>query len=354
MKKLVLSLLIVFIVVFLVVFVSYKNGISSVGNSSKEIEFKVDKGSSFLTIAKDLKKAKLIKSELFYKIYIKLHHISNIESGVYILNNKMDVEDITKILQGKSINPNTISITFKEGYDMTDIIKEITTHTNNSEEDIINTLKDTEYLNSLIDKYWFIDENILNEELYYSLEGYLYPNTYQFSDKNVSVEDIFNTMISEMNKKLTDIKSDILNSNYKPHQILTLASIIELEGVHSNDRAGIASVFYNRLNSNMNLGSDVTTYYGARVKMSERDLYAEELNSSNPYNTRNANMAGRLPVGPICNPSIESIKASVNPGDSDYFFFVADKNKKTYFSKTYQQHTATVNKLKQEGLWYEY
>ena len=195
---------------------------------------------------------------------------------------------------------------------------------------------------------------ILNDQLYYSLEGYLYPNTYQFDDKDVSVEDIFNTMIDQMDKQLKPVKGSIDTSNYKPHQLLTLASIIELEGVHSDDRNGIASVFYNRLNANMNLGSDVTTYYGARVKMSERDLYVQELNSENPYNTRNINMAGQLPIGPICNPSIESIKAAVNPSSGEYYYFVADKNKKTYFSKTYQEHENTIAKLKKEGLWYEY
>ena len=121
-----------------------------------------------------------------------------------------------------------------------------------------------------------------------------------------------------------------------------------------SDRNKVAGVFYNRLNSNLNLGSDVTTYYGIKVDMNERDLYKDEVNAYNAYNTRSSKMAGKLPIGPICNPSIKSIIAVLNPTKSNYYYFVADKNKKTYYSKTYNEHLNTISKLKSQGLWYEY
>ena len=104
----------------------------------------------------------------------------------------------------------------------------------------------------------------------------------------------------------------------------------------------------------MSLGSDVTAYYAFKVDMGERDLYAKELNTENPYNTRGPNMEGKLPVGPICSPSREAINAAINYTDTDNLYFVADKNKKVYFTKTYEEHTNLIKQLKSDGLWYEY
>ena len=116
----------------------------------------------------------------------------------------------------------------------------------------------------------------------------------------------------------------------------------------------MAGVFYNRLNSNWSLGSDVTTYYGAKINMSDRDLYVSEINEKNAYNTRNSSMAGKLPVSPICNPSMSSIKAALYPKTTDKYYFVADKYGKTYFTKTNSEHNQIITKLKRECLWYTY
>ena len=237
---------------------------------------------------------------------------------------------------------------------MRNIASVIASNTNNTEKEVYDTLNDKEYLDELINKYWFIEKDIKNENIYYSLEGYLYPNTYEFYNKDVSVKEIFSTMLDEMDKKLSNYKTDLLSQKYSIHEILTLASIIELEGGNSTDREGISGVFYNRLNSNWSLGSDVTTYYAAKIELSERDLYQYEIDDKNYYNTRSSYLAGKLPIGPICNPSIDSIKASLYPKTSEYYYFVADKTGATYFSKTYDEHLATRNDLIKAGLWYTY
>ena len=103
----------------------------------------------------------------------------------------------------------------------------------------------------------------------------------------------------------------------------------------------------------MNLGSDVTTYYGANIDMGERDLLKSELTECNNYNTRCSTFK-TLPISPICNPSIDAIEAALEPSDNDYYYFVADKNKKVYFSKTQEEHNDIIDKLKKENLWYEY
>ena len=112
----------------------------------------------------------------------------------------------------------------------------------------------------------------------------------------------------------------------------------------------IAGVFYNRLNKGMNLGSDVTTYYGLQEEMTG-DLTPEQFNEENMYNTRASNMVGKLPVGPICNPSREAIEAAINPTQNDYLYFVADKNKNVYYSKTGEEHIKKVKEIKEAGNW---
>ena len=100
----------------------------------------------------------------------------------------------------------------------------------------------------------------------------------------------------------------------------------------------------------MSLGSDVTTYYAFQEEMN-KDLTAKQFNTSNPYNTRASNMGGKLPVGPICNPSIVSIEASFNPTDNDYLYFVADKHGEIFYTKTEKEHINKVNEIKKKGDW---
>ena len=104
----------------------------------------------------------------------------------------------------------------------------------------------------------------------------------------------------------------------------------------------------------MALQSDVTTYYATKIDMDERDLTNAELNSKNPYNTHSTSMAGKLPVGPICMASESSIKAVIEPKETNALFFVADKNGKVYFSRTNSEHEKKIKELKDSGLWYIY
>lgn len=355
MKKILVVILSILAIIILGSCIFYNINLKAVSSNSNEIDFMVESGSTYYNIIPKLKDAGLIRNELCFKLYIKFNKVNDLEAGTYKLNKNMSVSEIIDILsKGNTYNPDAIVITFKEGKNMRNIATTISQHTTNTEDEVFNLLGNQEYLKSLINDYWFIDETILNTNIYYSLEGYLYPNTYEFNNKDVSIEDIFNTMLDETDKQLKQYKTDILSNKYSLHEILTLASIVELEGARSNDRAGIAGVFYNRLNDNWSLGSDVTTYYASKIEMSERDLYKYEIDDANDYNTRSNHLAGKLPIGPICNPSIDSIKAVLYPEKHDFYYFVADVNGQTYFSKTYQEHLSTRSDLIEAGLWYTY
>ena len=252
-----------------------------------------------------------------------------------------------------SIAKSTKKITFVEGKNMRYIISNITSTFNITEKEILDKLSDSKYLDSLISKYWFLTDDIKNKDIYYSLEGYLYPDTYEFYE-TATIEDIFKGMLDNMNNKISKYKEEVKKSKYSIHEMMTLASIIELEAGTASDRKGVAGVFYNRLKDNWSLGSDVTTYYAEKIDNYSRDLKMSELNSCNKYNTRSTCMAGKLPISPICNPGLESIVAAFEPTKHNYYYFVADKNGKTYFTKTEREHNNKCNQLKRDGLWINY
>ena len=200
-------------------------------------------------------------------------------------------------------------------------------------------------------------DNIKNSKIYYPLEGYLFPNTYAFLNKDVSVKEIVITMLDETNKQLEPYKSKIEEFTKdgvvdSVHKFMTLASIVELEGASANDRASVAGVFYNRIKEGWVLGSDVTTYYYLKI-----DDFKQSLNGNpnlytcdNAYNTRCTSFVG-LPVGPISNPGKESIEATANYTKHNYYYFVADCKGKTYLSKDPTEHYNTIQRLKNEGNW---
>jgi len=308
-------------------------------------------GSGTSKIAETLKENNVIKSANAMKIYAKINNVNNLQAGKYDLNNSEDLATILSHIQNGEVANDEIKLTFVEGKNMRSIAKTIAEKTVNTEEDVFNLLADEKYIDSLIEKYWFLTEDIKNENIYYPLEGYLLPDTYIFENEEVSVERIFNVMLNYMDSFLSQNKDNI---KYNMHELITLASMAELEGVSEEDRKEIVGVFVNRLQKGMSLGSDVTTYYAFKVDMGERDLYAKELKTENPYNTRGPNMGGKLPVGPICNPSRNAILAAINYKETDNLYFVADKNRKVYFTKNESEHNNIIRQLRQQGLWYEY
>ena len=305
-------------------------------------------------IAEALKENNLIKDDLVFKIYCKLNEVNNMRAGTYDLNKNMSVEEIVNKLQAGDVVIKEINVTFPEGKNMRDIAKIISENTNNSYEDVMNVFESKEYAKGLIENYWFLTDEILDDSIYYPLEGYLYPDTYTFESVDVSIDDIIKIMLNQTDKVLSEYQIEINSKGYTVHQFLSLASVVENEGISTEDRKGIARVFLNRIERGMALQSDVTTYYAFKVNMGDRDLTQSELNTANPYNTRGPNMEGKIPVGPISNVSESAIEATLNPSDSDALFFVADKNGKVYFSNTNAEHEQIINELKSQGLWYTY
>ena len=323
-------------------------------NGKEDVTVSIVEGDTYSSIVNKLYTSGLIKNKTTYKVYLKLNKPETLQQGTYLLNPKYSVKEIIEFMEnGEHIIKETKNVTFVEGKNMRYVINKITEEFAIKEDDILSVLSDSDYLDSIIDKYWFLTEDIKNKDIYYSLEGYLYPDTYEFYTDS-SIKDIFKTMLDNMDKKLKPYKEEIEKSKHSIHEMITLSSIIELEAGKADDRKGVAGVFYNRLEDGWSLGSDVTTYYASKIDLADRDLKQSELSNCNAYNTRATCMAGKLPVGPICNASVGSLVAAIEPTSHNYYYFVADKNGKTYFNKNSSGHTSTVSKLKKDGLWYEY
>ena len=355
-KIIVLILTILLVGIFLVAFL-YNYAISAVSKNNEPVVVEIKEGTIY-SIGETLYQNNLIRNMLIFKIYVKLNGIKDLKASTYEFNRNMKLKEIISMLEkGNSYNPDEVRITFKEGLNVRKIARIVDEETNNSYDDFINIMSDTDFINSLIDKYWFLTDNIKNSKIYYPLEGYLFPNTYAFLKKDVSVKEIVITMLDETNKQLEPYKSKIEEFTKdgvvdSVHKFMTLASIVELEGASANDRASVAGVFYNRIKEGWVLGSDVTTYYYLKI-----DDFKQSLNGNpnlytcdNAYNTRCTSFVG-LPVGPISNPGKESIEATANYTKHNYYYFVADCKGKTYLSKDPTEHYNTIQRLKNDGNW---
>ena len=348
--KIITICFILLLIIILIPIIWYNSSLKAVSKDSIPITVTIEIGSGSSTIASVLEQNNVIRSKLAFKFYIKLNNIDGLQAGNYELNKNMNIKEIIEILKTGKVMKEQVNITFIEGKNMRWIANKIASTTNNSAQDVYDLLQDETYIDSLIKDYWFVTDDIKNKDIYYPLEGYLFPDTYSFDGRDVTVKDIFKIMLDKMDSVLTECKAKDKNI----HDILTLASIVELEGLDATSRKTIASVFYNRIDSNMSLGSDVTTYYAYKVDMGERDLTTTELYTYNPYNTRGPQMFGKLPVGPIASPSKSSIQAVISPDNTNYLYFVADKNGKVYFADTLAEHQNIVSDLKSKNLWFVY
>ena len=343
-KKIIIGVISAFTLLIVSFTVYYFVSISAVDkNNTKEIVFNINPGTSKVDIAKNLKSAGVIRNDKTAMIYMFFNSDLSLQAGEYSLNKTMNLKEILTKFNKGDIRVETTTITFVEGKRLKEYIGLLTKEFEFTEEEIINVINDKEFLKEMINKYWFLTDEVLNDKIYYGLEGYILPDTYEFLSSD-SIKDIFIRLLDYTDKKLSPFKDKIEKSKYSVHEILAMASIIELEANSASDRKTVSQVIYKRLDYNMSLGMDVTTYYATQKQMGETLTY-KDLMSENAYNTRNTNMLG-LPVGPICNPSNISIDAVFNPSNTDYLYFYADiKTGLVYFAKTSAEFNQIIKEV---------
>ena len=280
---------------------------------------------------------------MVFNYYVKFKNLTDFQAGYYQMSPSMTLDEIGEMLkEGGTPEPTKIAdgkVTIPEGYDIDKIGEAIEKNTDFKKADFIALMKNEDFFNQMKAKYPDLLESAATAEgVRYRLEGYLFPATYDYY-KKATLPEFVEQMIAKMNTVMEQYTPTIHAKNLTNQQVLTLASLVEKEGVKEADRKQIAQVFFNRLAADMPIQSDISILY-ALGEHKETVTYADlEVDSS--YNLYKNTGYG---PGPLDSPSEESIKAVLNPTPSDYLYFVADiSTGKVYFSKTYEEHQVLVN-----------
>ncbi|MGX9135362.1 endolytic transglycosylase MltG [Rummeliibacillus sp. JY-2-4R] len=308
-------------------------------NATSTIKVDLPIGSSIDTIAQTLEDKGIIKNGKVFKYYTKFKNESAFQAGTYKLTQAMTIDEIIKSLKtGKVYRQPEFTITIPEGLTLTQIAERVEKSTDYSKKQFMDLVTSKEFIDKMKKKYPKTVTNAVdNKNIRYALEGYLYPSTYPFFEPKPKLEDIADQMIAQTNEVVISYSAQLKEKKMSVHKFLTFASLLEREATAKTDRETIASVFFNRLDKQMPLQTDPTVLY-ALGEHKNRVLY-KDLEVKNPYNTyKNKG----LPPGPISNAGKASLEATINPTETDYLYFVADKNGINHFSKSYNEHLKKV------------
>lgn len=288
------------------------------------------------TVAEKLKDAGLIEYTWFFKLYAKITGAEEkIGMGTHALNTDMDYHALVLGMRSAAGNmtAETVQVTIPEGYTVAQTIAVLAKNGVNTEEALTAAAQTAQF------DYDFID----NESQDISrLEGYLFPDTYEFY-VNEKPENALNRLIKNFNGKIADERlEEWAAKGYTLQQIVTVASLIERE-TDGSDQGNIASVIYNRLEgsgggTNGLLQIDASLLYG--LPGHEGAITQEDLRTDTPYNLY---LHKGLPPTPIANPGLAAITAALEPAETDYYYYALGKDNKHHYFTTLSEHTNFVN-----------
>lgn len=352
---------VIVVVGLLTAFLGYRYVSSALGpvdsNSKQFVTVEIPAGSGNKLVGQILEQNGLIKNAAIFNYYTRFKNVSDLQSGYYNLQKSMTVKDIIDVLQqgGTSEPQEPVSgkILITEGYTIDQIAKAITRNVNTkkvsktpySENDFLELMKDKDFIAQMVKKYPKLLANIpAADKARYQLEGYLFPATYNYYEGS-TLKDLVDQMLLTMDTNLSPYYDQIAASGRSVNETLTLASLVEKEGSTDDDRRQIASVFYNRLNAQMPLQSNIAVLY-AMGKLGQSTTLKEDTTIDtkikSPYNIYEN--LGLMP-GPVDSPSLSAIEATVNPADTTNLYFVADVTTgNVYYAEDYTTHEANVAK----------
>lgn len=330
-KRLKVLIFIPFIVFFTILFGAYWWGKSTapVSNDSRQISFIIPKGTSASGIAEKLEGEKLIRSKLAFRIYVQISGMQKkIQAGEYTLSGKLSLFQIADRL---TKGPDLVWVTIPEGLRREEVADRFIKGLNMADPQGFRT----EFLFASKDK-----------------EGYLFPDTYLFP-KDVSAKKIVEVMLGTFDKKFSLIEKDNLaKRGYSPQEAVILASIIERETRTNEERSIVAGILYNRLEAGWPLQTDATVQYAKASKKCQSVSLSQcnwwEVTSvadreiTSPFNTYKFK---GLPPSAICSPGLSSLKAAVNPAESEYWFYLHDKSGGIHYAVTSAEHSENIRKF---------
>lgn len=302
----------------------------------------------------------LIEDEDFFRLYASVtNSTEGFEEGIYTMRPNMDYEAILTTLQSGQVLSETVTIQFKEGMTVRQIAEAL------EDKKVCKASKFLEFCNSdeFDDEYTFLEEINKNEKCVYKLEGYLFPDTYEFyigEDADDSVRRFLNNFeykVCEQTSNIsgyTDavtIERVLKDKGMSINDVVSMAALVQAEAANINDMYVVSSVFYNRLDTlytggispygdyDLNkLKSDATLYYPYSAQEDiPADIAATFKSDYNTYNIEG------LPPGAICNPGLDAIDAAINPDSTDYYYFchkapTETDGAKPYYASTFVQH----------------
>ncbi len=295
----------------------------------------IPSGATTKVISEKLKEANAVRLPVLFRVYSRLKHFdSQYKYGVYSFNNEAGYEVLAEMLITDGAKAESVRVKIPEAATIDDIAKLLDENGVCTKSDFFDVIDNGDF------KYDFV-KDIPSDSVYYRLEGYLYPDTYDFynySSKEcayLAVDKMLKTLDEKLDKSL---KEKLSSSKYSMHEIMTLSSIVELEaGGNDEEMPKVAAIFYNRLDDKKDfptLGSSPTRKYP---------------HGNGRYDTYQCK---GLPPGPVCSPSIGAVKATISPTENfDYYYFVTDATMKFYYTKTLSQHNSLIAKLKAEKNW---
>ncbi len=295
-------------------------------------------------VAAELAKNGVICSSVRFLNYIKKNYPDFVwYNGIYYLNANMSYKEMCEALMEPDVKLDYVKFVVPEGKGIRDIAAIVEKSGLCTADDFLAAADSYDYEYPFIDELKKRDQSLIG----YKLEGYLFPATYEFRADTVTPHQIVDKMLRTFTEYVTkDMIDQAQKMGLTLNEFISFGSVVQAEAFSKESMASVASVFWNRLNSNdmRRLQSDPTTKYAKSLK----DLPAYSSEMKDAYNTYSC--IG-LPIGPTNCPGIDVLNAVLNPEETDYFYFVTDKNGAFYFNKTLAQHNQIIRSLKNQGLW---
>lgn len=319
------------------------NDMLAVGRQAVNVTVDIPKHATSKQVAQIFYHSGAIQDPDFFLFFSKMTKApQTYGGGSYQISTSMDYEALINAIESNEKRVDTVKVTFSEGMNAPEIAAKLEKNGVCSAADALQAFN-TDKLNN---DYDFIGALKNNNVRYYKLEGYLFPDTYEFF-KNEDADDVVDKMINNCSNKLTkQIRDKAKAKNMTVDQLMTLASMIQAEAADKEDMYNVSSVFHNRLESGSSslehLDSDPTTFYPYRqqalVPAAQRKTYKSRYDT---YTVKG------LPAGAVCNPGLDAIDAALNPADTSYYYFCHSKKGEAYYARTLAGHEEN---LKEAGL----
>jgi UPF0755 protein len=326
-----------------------------VSDDPTPVSFSIVAGETAAQVAERLEAAGLIGSAEVFRALLRVQGADTLlEAGEYTLRRNMSMPDIMATLQDG--RPTTVTITIPEGWRVGQIAEQLEAQGLVDAKDFL-ALADpdqapdgtpTETAPDWEATYDFLagrPDDVI------SLEGYLFPDTYEFAF-DVAASDVVDRMLTTFDTRFTvSMREQAAQQGFSVHEIVTLASIVEREARVPDERRLISGVFHNRIEAGMHLNADPTVQYALGYQAEagqwwKRPLFTNDLGYDSLYNTY-VNVG--LPPGPICNPGLAALEAAVSPANTEFYYFVANDvagDGSHVFAETLQEHSANIDQYR--------